>query len=1158
MGYDDRDDRRYDERPRRPSGDYPRQNSGARNSRPVDGSRTPSRPRAGDTPSRGMSPSRRDGPPPSRRDEYAPPSRRDEYAPPSRRDTPPPSRRDAPPPRRDDRDAMRRVRDGLSGMYDAVSREVRSMGRHDDRRAPPRDARSSGSPSRPRRDDYAPPRSGSGGYGSGGGYDDSGRYPRYDDDDDDSDQQRTPQRGMNPSGQNNANLTADASQKSQAMRLINRRKKVRMNPAVRGCLMTAGIFLVLFVVVGGGLGSGYAYAEYQQYANNIASLSINRLFQTTRIYDRNGQLLYQTYGKEDGRREYISYCQMPESIELATVDTEDSTFWTNAGVDPLGTLRSVTIDLSKHNNTTGASTITQQLVKLNVLSDSGKNYTRKLNEAILAVGVTQQFSKQKILEMYLNTIPYGYQNYGIEAAAHNYFHLQAHQVELASTDPFVIGYIKHYKDAGCTIPTGDTTIKMSAAYQLQPWQAMLLAGIPQAPSSWDIFNNSKSVVYDRMQPAVMHNVAKVGDDKKLFMIPDPSDTSTTPYLAKKLVLASNQAVADYTYKFISQSDKQGNNVNIFQDAFQDSSGQSATLAPHFVNYVINELSDKLPGGFNTFASLGWNIYTTLDYGDPNITTAELDETMWDINGVLAPDPSKIKDKAELAKVTKDIPRIGLEQYAEYVVHRDIDGPFPDYWYCANNANQGLVIKNLSIPNPFSGNNHGDCAVRGLNSDKNVHNAALSAIDPRNGDILAMVGSVDFNSTDVRIKGQNNVALSNQRSLGSSFKPIVYATAFQMGWNPGTIVRDQPTCFPSDASVDQTWTDKYLCPNNYLTHNYERQTWSGAQPVFEVLGNSLNTPAEMALSFVGTRTDFRSNLVNMAQRLGIDTLVPNNIGPSTALGAQGVPLLEETSAYATFANAGYRYPPRSVLTVTSPIGDAIFSGGTQLFKPEAIPTHGGYQAISPQAAYMVTSVLTNNNARVGDFGPNNPLQFFNRDVAAKTGTSQGVVDIVTMGYTPWLAVGVWAGNSDNSPMAQDIIGIDGAGYIFHDFMNFAITRLKMPGTGPSKYATPKEGGYFAVPKGMHQAIVSCHTGLAPYAGEDVTKECQPASYPVPLFMTPEFNGSCDNQKTCNHIADLLPKAGWFGLGWGSTKIQENFHFNGIDTTWIADGQDPLIP
>jgi len=402
-------------------------------------------------------------------------------------------------------------------------------------------------------------------------------------------------------------------------------------------------------------------------------------------------------------------------------------------------------------------------------------------------------------------------------------------------------------------------------------------------------------------------------------------------------------------------------------------------------------------------------------------------------------------------------------------------------------------------------------------------------------------------------------------MGSSFKPVVYATALQMGWTPGTVIRDQPTCFPAAGSTEARAADGYLCPGNYVPHNDEYWTWAGPQPIKYLLGNSLNTPAELALSYVGLRADPNnpSPLIAMAQRLGITTLKSNDVGPSTAIGTQPVPLIQLTSAYGTFANQGYRVPYRAILSIVRADGKVI---------QPYVANPPGYQAISKEAAFMITSILDDNNARVADFGPNNPLHFWGRDVAAKTGTSDAERDIVTMGYTPWLALGVWVGNAD-AESAQNIIGIAGAGYIFHDVMSFAINRLHMPGTLPSRFSTEEPGGYFPVPDDMHLAILNCNTGLAPWKGMNVMDPksfCDPYTKDrVPLQLTTEFAvcdtahpgkvppfnpneaWNCWGDKGKNEAADR-----WLPTGWG--HINQGVNVPGQDIAWLINGQDPLVP
>jgi membrane peptidoglycan carboxypeptidase len=199
-----------------------------------------------------------------------------------------------------------------------------------------------------------------------------------------------------------------------------------------------------------------------------------------------------------------------------------------------------------------------------------------------------------------------------------------------------------------------------------------------------------------------------------------------------------------------------------------------------------------------------------------------------------------------------------------------------------------------------------------------------------------------------------------------------------------------------------------------------------------------------------------------------------MGPTTALGTQDISLLQLTGAYGAIANQGARAPERAILKIVDG------SNGNTLWQA---PTPQAQQAISPQAAYMVTSVLTDNLARTPFFKGHNPLvldsyddggKFDNLAIAAKTGTSSGdngPLDIVTAGYTPYMTLGVWVGNTDgNDALNQGIIGIAGAGYIFHDVMLWAAEHL---GWNPN--------AQFPVPPGMQRGSFNCDTGLAPYAG-----------------------------------------------------------------------------
>ncbi|MGQ9625906.1 MAG: penicillin-binding protein 1C, partial [Anaerolineae bacterium] len=299
--------------------------------------------------------------------------------------------------------------------------------------------------------------------------------------------------------------------------------------------------------------------------------------------------------------------------------------------------------------------------------------------------------------------------------------------------------------------------------------------------------------------------------------------------------------------------------------------------------------------------------------------------------------------------------------------------------------------------------------------KHVTNAALVALRPDTGEILAMVGSADFFNT--AIGGQVNVAL-RPRQPGSAIKPITYLAAFEKGWTPATLIMDVETDFPDGANPP------------YKPVNYDGR-FHGPVLVRTALGSSYNVPAVKTLQFVGLPA-----MLEMAHRLGIRSLNRPDYGLSLTLGGGEVTLLELTSAYAVLANGGRRVPPVAVLRLEDGSGHVI-----EEYRPPP-----GEQVISAQHAYLITDILADNEARTPAFGPNSVLRL-SRPAAVKTGTTTDFRDAWTVGYTSGLVAGVWVGNSDNSPM-QNVPGSRGAAPIWHNFMEEALA-----GTSPHNFPRP---------------------------------------------------------------------------------------------------------
>jgi penicillin-binding protein 1C len=317
---------------------------------------------------------------------------------------------------------------------------------------------------------------------------------------------------------------------------------------------------------------------------------------------------------------------------------------------------------------------------------------------------------------------------------------------------------------------------------------------------------------------------------------------------------------------------------------------------------------------------------------------------------------------------------------------------------------------------------------------NASNGALVAINPRTGEILAMVGSADFDNE--AIDGQVNMATTQTRQPGSSIKPLTYLAAFEKGWTPATLIWDVPTSFPPSGD-----------PNDprglaYTPVNYDGR-FHGPVSLRTALSNSYNIPAVKTLEFVGVydnpATAQRDGLIGTAERLGITSFKRDDYGLALTLGGGEVSLLEMTGAYATFANQGRRVPPVAITRIVDFAGNTIYE-----YKPPE-----GEQVMRAEHAYLLSSILSDNEARAPMFGANSVLNLA-FPVAAKTGTTNEFRDNWTMGYNPDLAVGVWVGNADNSPMINTT-GLTGAAPIWAEFMSYAVPKLT--GNNPSPFARP---------------------------------------------------------------------------------------------------------
>lgn len=305
----------------------------------------------------------------------------------------------------------------------------------------------------------------------------------------------------------------------------------------------------------------------------------------------------------------------------------------------------------------------------------------------------------------------------------------------------------------------------------------------------------------------------------------------------------------------------------------------------------------------------------------------------------------------------------------------------------------------------------------------ITNGAAVVIDPQTGEILAMVGSKNYDDPDY--DGKVNVTTS-LRQPGSAIKPVTYLTALKKGYTLSSLIMDVRTSFPGGTDRPE-----------YIPENYDGKE-HGPMLVRNALGNSINVTAVKMLAMVGVRS-----MLGTAYDMGISTLEPTEenlrrLGLSVTLGGGEVRLLEIVSAYGAFANGGLKVKPTAILKVTDH-NDNVLEEVTDWTKK---------RVLTPSEAFLISDALADNKARLITFSENNALVVPNRQVAVKTGTTNDRRDNWTIGWTPQVIVGVWVGNNDNSQMKQLASGVSGAAPIWRKIIleflrNKPVAKFEVP-------------------------------------------------------------------------------------------------------------------
>jgi membrane peptidoglycan carboxypeptidase len=429
---------------------------------------------------------------------------------------------------------------------------------------------------------------------------------------------------------------------------------------------------------------------------------------------------------------------------------------------------------------------------------------------------------------------------------------------------------------------------------------------------------------------------------------------------------------------------------------------------------------------------------------------------------------------------------GAFQVGGFNIRTTLDASLEDYV-------ERAVKRHLTQPEyqPFL-NDYGP-----LNTKHNVNDSAVVVINAHTGEILAMNGSADYNSTDPKVGGYYNAAAGGGRPVGSSFKPFEYASSFQMGWYPAMILPDNQTYVPNGGGPGTSIKDMYKPPD------YGKAEFNGKMDttIRWATDVSWNIGAVKAGAFVGS-----DNLLTNVKRMGLNHITDTHA--SWALGTNNASVLEMTGAYQTFADGGTHIPPQGILDIWDNYGRSLYH-----YDPAHPPT---VLVFSPQVAYLMTSVLIDQPTRAHEFLQDYVLSFADFDasciylsecphqVAAKTGTTDATiknaygqdVDVVqdnwAMGYTPNVAVGVWSGNANNDHL-DNVVGITGAAPIWHSAIATASGHCPQDDLLPCPTdVTPQSLGLeqqdiFPKPAGVSRYATNMVNGLASAPGLPVTDD-----------------------------------------------------------------------
>jgi penicillin-binding protein 1A len=746
-------------------------------------------------------------------------------------------------------------------------------------------------------------------------------------------------------------------------------------------------FLICLVV--GFTGASILYFIYSDGLPDVRALKEYQPNIISKVYSDTDELIAEFFIE---KRIMVRFDQMPLRLKQATLAVEDSGFYYHLGIDPKAIIRASVANYRAGHVVEGASTITQQLTKTLFLSPQ-KKFERKIREAILAIRMELIFSKDEILEMYLNQIYYGHGSYGVAAAARTYFgkelkDLTISECAMISALPKAPTHYSPYNNLDKALKRRDHALRRMEHHGFITKEEMEAALVePLELGEVKGMLNKAPYFVEHIRQFIQVNYGS----KQLYQ--DGMKIYTTLNLANQLV--AEQAVKDglrladkrYGYRgpLGNIDPKQDIQVldNLLMELNQRPTGPGQSVAES------NQADSPVSNEISTNASAA----TEVDTPQPVMQFFKEGEL---VKGIV----TQIKDEEVAVYLggNQGVIRIENMNWAREPNFK-LDGKYHQITDPKEALSKGDIIevKILAPPEEEEKGKEGILNL-GLEQEPEVQ-AGLISLEPSTGYIKSMVGGYDFS------KSQFNRATQAVRQPGSAFKPIIFAAALQDGYTPASIIIDSPVIFNEKEDTFGKWKPV----------NFEKKFY-GPTSVRTALTHSRNVVTIKLLQNTGV-----PKAIQMARRLGITTNLSNNL--SIALGSSGVTLYELVSAYSIFANQGMRLPPVPIRYIKDRNDEVLYT-----YEPVGEPV------LSSGMAYMVTNLMED----VVQHGTAHVIRkTLNRPIAGKTGTTNDYNDAWFIGFSPELVTGVWVGKDRDESLGVNETGTRTAIPIWLKYMQEAL-------------------------------------------------------------------------------------------------------------------------